>query len=84
MATNSIPLILEFGYSKVFNIKWFSSLFTFSVYSGGMELLFQNRKSIKINVPVPEGGLKIRELLSFIRDEVKPERPELFMQEDTM
>jgi hypothetical protein len=49
-----------------------------------MELLFQNRKSIKINVPVPESGLKIRNLLPFIRDEIKPDRPELFMQEDTM
>lgn len=49
-----------------------------------MELLFQNRKSIKINVPVSENGLRIRELLPFIRDEVKPDRPELFMQEDTM
>lgn len=49
-----------------------------------MELLFQNKKSININVPVPEGGLKIRHLLPFIRDEVKPDRPELFMQEDTM
>lgn len=56
-----------------------------SLCSGGMELLFQNRKSFKINVSVPENGvLRIRELLPFIRDEVKPERPELFMQEETM
>lgn len=84
MAANFIPLTLEFGYSKAFNIKRLSLLITLSISSGGMELLFQNRKSIKINVPVPEGGLRIRELLSFIRDEVKPDRPELFMQEDTM
>ena len=53
--------------------------------SGGMELLFQNRKSIQIQVPLPVAGvLRVRELLPFIRDEVKPERPELFMQEGTM
>lgn len=61
------------------------SLTLFRFCSGGMELLFQNQKSIKITVPVPEGGgLRIRQLLRFIRDEIKPERPELFMQEDTM
>lgn len=51
-----------------------------------MELLFQNRKSIQIQVPVQQNTsvLKVRDLLRFIRDEVKPERPELFMQEDTM
>lgn len=51
-----------------------------------MELLFQNRKKIEIEVPEPINGqpLKIRELLPFIRDQVKPDRPELFMQEETM
>ena len=55
-------------------------------YSGGMELLFQNRKSMQIQVPLKEAtaALKVRDLLPFIRDEIKPERPELFMQEDTM
>ena len=51
-----------------------------------MELLFQNRKSIAIQVPRKgdTSTLKVRDLLPFIRDEIKPERPELFMQEDTM
>ncbi len=55
------------------------------MYSGGMEILFQNRKYLQINVPMPQNGsLSVRELLPFIRDVVKPERPELFMQEETM
>lgn len=51
-----------------------------------MELLFQNRKSIQIQVPVKQdsSSLKVSDLLCFIRDEIKPERQELFMQEDTM
>lgn len=50
-----------------------------------MELLFQNRKSFQIDVPLPSTGvLRVRELLPFIRDVVKPDRPELFMQEETM
>lgn len=51
-----------------------------------MELLFQNRKSVQIQIPkkFQSESLKVRDLLIFIRDEVKPERPELFMQDDTM
>lgn len=51
-----------------------------------MEHLFQGRKCIEIQVPVPVDGaaLSVRDLLVFIRDEVKPDRPELFMQEETM
>lgn len=77
LAFNDIQTLLTYTFF-IFNLIYY--------YSGGMELLFQNRKSININVPIPEGerGLKIRNLLPFIRDEVKPDRPELFMQEDTM
>lgn len=77
LAFNDIQTLLTYTFF-IFNLIY--------CYSGGMELLFQNRKSININVPIPEGGrgLKIRNLLPFIRDEVKPDRPELFMQEDTM
>lgn len=51
-----------------------------------MELLFKNQKRIEIKVPLANDGdqLKISEVLKFIRDEVKPDRPELFMQNDTM
>lgn len=51
-----------------------------------MELLFQNQKSIQIHVPLPTNGesLLVRDLLPYIRDVIKPDRPELFMQEETM
>lgn len=51
-----------------------------------MELLFKNQKRIEIKVPLVNEGdqLKIFQVLKFIRDEVKPDRPELFMQDDTM
>lgn len=51
-----------------------------------MELLFHNRKSIQIHVPLPATGksLRVCELLPYIRDVIKPDRPELFMQEETM
>ena len=79
-----IPLTLEFGYAEVF---FFVNIVMNNFYfSGGMELLFRNSKKIEISVPKPSNGqpLRIRELLPFIRDEVKPDRPELFMQEETM
>ena len=51
-----------------------------------MELLFKNEKSLKIQCPTvnSEEPLRIRHLLPFIRDHIKPDRPELFMQENTM
>jgi len=51
-----------------------------------MELLFRNQKTLKIEVPLVKEHqvLRIRDLLPFIRDHIKPDRPELFMQEDTM
>lgn len=56
------------------------------VISGGMELLFRGQKSMKVEVPGPADGstLTVQDLLFFIRDTVKPDRPELFLQNDTM
>lgn len=83
MSENTIPLTLEFGYSL--ESQTLSFIFIVQKCRGGMELLFQNRKSFQIDVPLPSTGvLRVRELLPFIRDVVKPDRPELFMQEETM
>ena len=51
-----------------------------------MELLFKNQKSMKVEVPEPVDGseLTIQHLLFFVRDTIKPDRPELFLQNDTM
>lgn len=51
-----------------------------------MELLFKNQKTMQIQVPEPADGsdLTIQQLLLFIRDTIKPDRPELFLQNETM
>jgi hypothetical protein len=54
--------------------------------SGGMELLFKGQRSMKVQVPEPVDGsdLTIQHLLLFVRDTIKPDRPELFLQNETM
>jgi hypothetical protein len=54
--------------------------------SGGMELLFGGRRRIDVAVPrcPGEGQVTVQDLLKYIRDFLHPDRPELFMQQDTM
>ena len=47
-----------------------------------MELLFKGQKEIAVELP--EGVQNIQNLLAHVRDHVLQERPELFMQGDTM
>ncbi|KAI9142008.1 ubiquitin-related modifier 1-like protein [Paraphysoderma sedebokerense] len=57
-------------------------------FSGGMELLFDNIKSMAITLPetseYEEGKCSIRQLLPYIRDNILKERPELFMDGETV
>ncbi|KAK7095109.1 ubiquitin-related modifier 1-like [Littorina saxatilis] len=52
-------------------------------FSGGAELLFANQKKHSIELP---GSQKwdVKSLLPWIRDNLLQERPELFMQGDTV
>lgn len=52
-------------------------------FSGGLELLFEKRKQIDLAVPLKE-GFPLKDLLKYIRDKELKERPELFMQEETI
>jgi ubiquitin related modifier 1 len=54
-------------------------------YSGGLELLFDNIK--KHTVPLPagvNGTIPLSNVLVYMRDQMLTERPELFMQGDTV
>ncbi|XP_061184643.1 ubiquitin-related modifier 1-like isoform X2 [Saccostrea echinata] len=53
-------------------------------FSGGADLLFDKVKKHDIELPASERKWKIRNLLTYIRDNLLKERPELFMQGDTV
>lgn len=49
-----------------------------------MELLFGKRKRLAVELASRDGTVGMRELLAHLRDRELKERPELFMQKDTM
>ncbi|KAK2581153.1 hypothetical protein KPH14_007962 [Odynerus spinipes] len=51
-------------------------------FRGGAESLFDNKKKYEVNLPSDKWTLK--RLLYWIRDNLLKERPELFMQDDTV
>ncbi|KAI8055517.1 ubiquitin-related modifier 1 [Syncephalis plumigaleata] len=53
-------------------------------FSGGMELLFEQQREIAVELSESDNVKTIRDLLPWIRRELLKERPELFMQEDTV
>ncbi|KAK3589259.1 hypothetical protein CHS0354_008324 [Potamilus streckersoni] len=53
-------------------------------FSGGAELLFDRQKRHDIDLPKQENPWRIQELLPWIRDNILKERPELFMQGNTV
>ncbi|KAI9105702.1 ubiquitin-related modifier 1 [Phlyctochytrium arcticum] len=58
-------------------------------FSGGMELLFNNEKEIQAVLSTSDphfasGPISIRQLLPWVRDNLLKERPELFMQGETV
>ncbi len=55
--------------------------------SGGMELLFDNCKSLELELLPPqfiEGKATVKELIAYLRDHKLQERPELFTQGETV
>lgn len=69
-------LIAEFGYHA------FHEIYLRNV-RGGMELLFENKREISIDLASPSNP-NIQDLLVHMRDNLLKERPELFMQGNTM
>ncbi|XP_065828356.1 ubiquitin-related modifier 1-like [Oscarella lobularis] len=53
-------------------------------FSGGAELLFGKVKSHEIRLPARETPWNVGALLVWLRDNLLQERPELFVQEDTV
>ena len=53
-------------------------------FSGGAELLFDKVKSHKVTLPVDGTTWDLRRLISWISSNLLKERPELFVQGDTV
>ncbi|KAJ3087639.1 Ubiquitin- modifier 1 [Quaeritorhiza haematococci] len=56
-------------------------------FSGGMELLFNNVKSTTVDIPetqLKEGEATLGNLIFWVRDNLLKERPELFVQGETV
>ncbi|XP_071444134.1 ubiquitin-related modifier 1 [Hetaerina americana] len=53
-------------------------------FSGGAELLFDKKKKHDVLLPTTSDQWTIRRLLQWIKDNLLKERPELFMQKDTV
>lgn len=54
------------------------------VCSGGLELLFDNKKTLSLSVPTEDGVLTLNQLIVYIRDNCLKERPELFVADDSV
>jgi len=56
------------------------------LFSGGLDVLFGGQKSINCQVPSKTDGsqLLLPDILKFMKDELLEERPELFLQGDTV
>ncbi|XP_034256031.1 ubiquitin-related modifier 1 [Thrips palmi] len=53
-------------------------------FGGGAELLFGNIKKHEVTLPVDDTPWTIRSLLTWMKDNLLKERPELFIQGDTV
>ncbi|XP_044746390.1 ubiquitin-related modifier 1 homolog [Coccinella septempunctata] len=53
-------------------------------FSGGAELLFNNKKTHEISITTGDGELNIGDLLKWMEKNILTERPELFIQNDTV
>lgn len=53
-------------------------------FSGGAELLFNKVKKHDVELEINDSVWNIRKLLVWLRDNLLSERPELFMQDDTV
>ncbi|CAG9854121.1 unnamed protein product [Phyllotreta striolata] len=53
-------------------------------FSGGAELLFNNKKSHDVDLPDKDTNWTIANLLLWIKDNLLQERPELFLQDNSV
>lgn len=53
-------------------------------FSGGAELLFNKIKEHNVSLPIKHKEWNIRDLLTWIKDNLLKERPELFLQGETV
>ncbi|KAL4218902.1 Ubiquitin-related modifier 1 [Mactra antiquata] len=53
-------------------------------FSGGAELLFDKKKKHDVNLPAKETPWTIKDLLPWMKDNMLKERPELFIQGETV
>ncbi|XP_064616708.1 ubiquitin-related modifier 1-like [Liolophura sinensis] len=53
-------------------------------FSGGAELLFGNIKKHDVSLPGDAGGWTMKKLLPWIKENMLKERPELFLQGNTI
>ncbi|KAI8105173.1 hypothetical protein M9435_000343 [Picochlorum sp. BPE23] len=56
-------------------------------FSGGMELLFDNQRSIDVDIPMNAAigsDMTVRDAMIWMRDHLLRERPEMFMKDDTI
>ncbi|CAB4423608.1 unnamed protein product [Rhizophagus irregularis] len=56
-------------------------------FSGGIELLFDNIKQTSVEIPSsinPPNSTTMKDLISWMKDNLLKERPELFMSGDTV
>ncbi|XP_035207578.1 ubiquitin-related modifier 1-like [Stegodyphus dumicola] len=53
-------------------------------FSGGLELLFKNKKNYRVALPSENAKWTIKSLIAHLKDNLLQERPELFVQGDTV
>ncbi|KAF5278143.1 hypothetical protein FQR65_LT03659 [Abscondita terminalis] len=53
-------------------------------FGGGAELLFGNKKNVEVSLPNTENQWTIGGLLKWIKDNLLEERPELFIQDESV
>ncbi|XP_063920906.1 ubiquitin-related modifier 1 [Zophobas morio] len=53
-------------------------------FGGGAELLFDNKKAHPVTLPAKEKHWIIKDLLTWIKDNLLKERPELFLQDESV
>ncbi|XP_054716569.1 ubiquitin-related modifier 1-like [Uloborus diversus] len=53
-------------------------------FSGGLELLFNNQKTVDLVLPAKEEKWTIKALIAYLKSNLLQERPELFVQGDSV
>ncbi|XP_013793822.1 ubiquitin-related modifier 1-like [Limulus polyphemus] len=77
MANNAAPYV---GMSTTVSFNGKSG----NISSGGAELLFNNKKKFDVMLPSSDKPWTIKNLLKWIKDNLLEERPELFIQKDSV